>query len=41
MEKYTDYIIDTAKKLLAIPSPTRLYTYGGEFCEERAGRYGI
>ena len=22
MEKYTDYIIDTAKKLLAIPSPT-------------------
>ena len=22
MEKYTDYIIDTAKRLLAIPSPT-------------------
>ena len=34
MEKYTDYIIDTAKKLLAIPSPTGFTHMAADFVKK-------
>ena len=40
MEKYTDYIIDTVKRLLAIPSPTGFTHMAADFVKKELERMG-